>query len=72
MTFNFYDRNEDNWHLKYVLDLRSFVVSKLPEDCTFLSKLVGIVTSYEVCFVICLLCNNECILLVENMETRLR
>jgi hypothetical protein len=31
-TFNFHDGSEGDSHLKYVLDLRSFVVNKLPED----------------------------------------
>jgi hypothetical protein len=36
--------NGGDWHLKFVLDLRSFVVSKLPEDGTLVPKHVVIGT----------------------------
>ena len=41
-TFNFYDESEGDWHLKYVLDLRPFVVNKLPDDGTVVPKRVGV------------------------------
>ena len=44
LRFNFYDESEDNWHLKYVLNLRYFVVNKFPEDDTLVPKHVGIGT----------------------------
>jgi hypothetical protein len=38
-TFNFYEE-----HLNYVLDPRKFVVEKLPDDGTLVSKHVGVGT----------------------------
>ena len=35
---NSYDENEGDWHLKYVLDIRSFVCNKLHEDGTLVLK----------------------------------
>jgi len=43
-TFNFYDESEGDKHLKYVLDLRPFVVNKLPDDGTLVPKHVGVDT----------------------------
>jgi hypothetical protein len=37
-------------YLKYVLDLQSFVIYKLPEDGAFVLKYVGLCTFSEVCF----------------------
>jgi hypothetical protein len=36
---------------KYWLDLRTFVAEKLPDNGTLVPKHVGVVTWYEVCFV---------------------
>ena len=38
--------------LNYVLDLRSFVIDKFPDNGTLVPKHVGVATWYEVCFVI--------------------
>jgi len=36
------DASAGDWHLKCVLDLRPFVVNKLPEDGTLVPKRVGV------------------------------
>jgi len=52
-TFNFYDESEDDWHLKYALELRAFLFNKLPEDGTLVQKHVAAGTQYEACFMFC-------------------
>jgi hypothetical protein len=42
-----------HWNLKYLLDLWTFVVEKLPDDGTLVPKHVGVGTWYEVRFVMC-------------------
>jgi hypothetical protein len=41
--------------LKYLLDLQSFLVDKLPHDGTLVPKYVGADNWYEVCFLYVLL-----------------
>jgi len=41
-TFNFYDESEGDWHLKYVLDLRTFAVNKGFHDATLVPKHVRV------------------------------
>ena len=38
-----------------MLDLRSFVFNKLPEDSTLVPKHAGVGTLHEVCLIICVL-----------------
>ena len=38
MIFKSYDESEDDWHLKYVLDIRSFVFNKTFEEVTLVLK----------------------------------
>jgi len=42
--FNLGDKSEGDWHLKNVLDFRSFVVIKLLEDGLLIPKHVGVGT----------------------------
>jgi hypothetical protein len=42
--FSFYDGTESDWHLEHVLEIRSFVVNKLPKDGTFMPKNIGVGT----------------------------
>jgi len=42
LGINLYDASAGDWHLKCLLDLRSFVVHKLPEDGTLVSKHVRV------------------------------
>ena len=44
LRLHFYAVSEGDWHLKCVLDLRSFPVDKLPEDDTLVPKHVRVVT----------------------------
>ena len=46
--FNVYEQS-----LNYVLDLRNFVVDKLPDDGTLVPIYVGVGSRYEVYFVTC-------------------
>jgi len=41
---NYHDESKGDLHLKYVLDLRCFVVNKLPGDGTVVPKHVGVGT----------------------------
>ena len=41
------------WCLNFELDLRNFIVDKLPDDGTLVPKHVGADTGYEVCFMVC-------------------
>ena len=51
-NFNLYYVSEGYQRLKYVLELRTSVADKLPDDGTLLPKHVGVDTWYLVCFVI--------------------
>ena len=51
-TFYFYDGIEGEQRLNYVLDLRNFVVDKLPDDGTLVLK------HERVCFAICFIVIN--------------
>jgi hypothetical protein len=53
MTFNCYDGCVGEWCLNFELDLRKFVVDKLPDDNTLVPKHVGVDTGYEVRFMVC-------------------
>ena len=44
LWLDFYGGREGDWHLKYLVDLGSFVVSKLPEDGTLVPKHVAVDT----------------------------
>jgi hypothetical protein len=45
--------SEVGLRFKCVLDLRSFLVNKIPEDITLVPKHVAVWIQYEVCFMIC-------------------
>jgi len=46
--FRLYNGREGDQRPKYVLDLRTFVAEKLPDDGTLMPKHVGVGTWYEV------------------------
>ena len=43
-TFNSYNESTDDWHLKYLLDCRSFVFNELLEDGVLVPKDVEVGT----------------------------
>jgi hypothetical protein len=52
LTCNFKDEYEGDQNLKYVLDLWTSVVTKLPKDGTLVPKHVGASTYDALCFMI--------------------
>ena len=56
--------------LKYLLDVRTFLVDKLPDDGILVPKDVGVSNWYEVCFVMfyCIIISAFCWFPKQNME----
>jgi hypothetical protein len=60
---------QDDYRLQYVLDLRLFVVIKLPEEDTLVPKHVEVGNEHRLCSVICVLLNFVlCIVLVSVLK----